>query len=235
MNKQTVTNQKEHIQRLVLSAMMLAIATVLAFVCAYIPFLNFPFGGGFTIASMLPIVLVSYMYGVKWGLFTGGIYSLIQILMGHGTVVAMFMPNDDAYQGVFKAIVICLLDYVVAYTILGVGGIFRNKIKNHTVALCLGVIVALTARYVIHIASGAIFFGAYAEWFFADTLFGGMGFSKWLMENVTGDALAIVYSVIYNGCYMIPEIIITAIAAIPVANIPFVKNKVNKFLTEEKI
>ena len=211
---------------------MLAIATVLAFVCAYIPFLNFPFGGGLTVASMLPIVLVSYMYGVKWGLFTGGIYSLIQMLMGHGTVVAMFLPNDDAYQGALRAIIICLLDYVVAYTVLGVGGLFRKRIRSNSLALCLGVIVALSARYAVHIASGAIFFGAYAEWFFTDTLFAGMGFSKWLMNNLSGGALAIVYSVIYNGCYMIPEIIITAVVAIPVGGISFVKNKVNKILTD---
>ena len=213
---------------------MLAIATVLAFICAYIPFLNFPFGGGLTIASMLPIVLVSYMYGIKWGLFTGGIYSLIQMLMGHGTIVAMFLPNDDAYQGALRAIIICLLDYIVAYTSIGLGGLFRNRVKNHSLALCLGVIVALTVRYAVHITSGAIFYGAFAEWFFTDTVFAEMAFSKSIMEKMSGGMLALVYSVIYNGCYMIPEIIITAVAAIPVSRIPFVRNKVNKILTESK-
>ena len=207
--------------------MMLAVATVLAFICAYIPFLNFPFGGGLTIASMLPIVLVSYMYGVKWGLFTGGIYSLIQMLMGHGTVVAMFLPNDDAYQGAVRAILICFLDYVVAYTVIGIGGIFRKRIKNNTVALCLGAVVALTARYAVHIVSGAIFYGAFAEWFFTDTVLAELAFSKWIMESLSGGLLAFVYSAIYNGCYMIPEIIITAAVAIPVSKIPFVKKKLS--------
>ena len=234
MNKQTIATKREKTQRLVISAMMLAIATVLAFVCAYIPFLNFPFGGGVTIASMLPIVLVSYMYGVKWGLFTGGIYSLIQMLMGHGTIVAMFLPNDDAYQGVVRAMIICVLDYIVAYTVIGLGGIFRKSIKNHTLALCFGAILALILRYAVHIISGAIFYGAFAEWFFTETVFADMAISKWIMENMSGGMLAFVYSVIYNGCYMIPEIIITAAAAIPVSRIPFVKNKVNKILTESK-
>ena len=58
-----------NVKRLTTSAIMLAMATVLALVCAYIPFLNLPFGGGFTIASMLPIVIISYMYGMKWGFF----------------------------------------------------------------------------------------------------------------------------------------------------------------------
>ena len=33
------------------------------------------------------------------------------------------------------------------------------------------------------------------------------------MENVSGAGLAALYSLIYNGCYMIPEILITAVAA----------------------
>ena len=225
------SNKREKTQKLVVSAMMLAIATVLAFICAYIPFLNFPFGGGLTIASMLPIVLVSYMYGIKWGLFTGGVYALIQMLMGHGTIVAMFLPNEDAYQGVVRALIICVLDYIVAYTVLGLGGLFRNIIKKQSLALCLGVVVALSIRYAVHILSGAIFYGAFAEWFFTDTVFAEMTFSKWIMNNMTGGALALIYSVIYNGCYMIPEIIITTIVAVPVSRIPFVKNKINKILT----
>ena len=63
---------QQKVRRLTVSGMMLALSTVLAIICAYIPFLNLPFGGGFTVASMLPIVIVAYMYGTKWGLFTAG-------------------------------------------------------------------------------------------------------------------------------------------------------------------
>ena len=68
-------------QRLTTSAVLLALAMVLAMVCALIPFLNLPFGGGFTVASMLPVVIISYMYGMKWGFFSAAIYSVIQIVM----------------------------------------------------------------------------------------------------------------------------------------------------------
>ena len=69
-------------RRLTTSAMMIALATVIAFVCGLITFLNFPFGGGITIASMLPIVLISYFYGIRWGLLSGFTYSIIQMLLG---------------------------------------------------------------------------------------------------------------------------------------------------------
>ena len=68
-------------ERLTTSAIMLALAATLAVTCALIPFLNLPFGGGFTIASMLPIVIVSYMYGLRWGLFTSFTYAFLQIMM----------------------------------------------------------------------------------------------------------------------------------------------------------
>lgn len=211
-------------KRLTVSAVMLALATVLALVCAFIPFLHLPMGGGFTVASMLPIVIISYMYGIKWGLFSSLTYAAIQIVMdlctgvSGSTIMALFMPGSDDYMGILAAISILLIDYVVAYAVLGLGGLFRNTIKSKAVALCLGTIVALSLRYLAHIVSGAIFYGQWAEWFLTQEGW-FQGFGTWVVEYFSGGMLAIVYSVLYNGLYMIPEIIITAIAAVAVSPI----------------
>ena len=204
---------------------MLALAMVLAMVCALIPFLNLPFGGGFTVASMLPIVIISYMYGMKWGFFSAGIYSVIQIVMdlylGKGsTLIALFMPNSDDYMGIGAAIAILIIDYFVAYTLLGFGGAFR-KMKNKTLALTLGVVLALSLRYLAHIVSGYIFYGAWAEWFFTQENFYAIG--GWILDTFSGEGLAIVYSMFYNGLYMIPEIVITSVAAVVVSKLPVIK------------
>ena len=206
--------------------MMLAMATVLALVCAYIPFLNLPFGGGFTVASMLPIVLISYMYGMKWGFFVSFTYSCIQIVMdlvlGKGsTIIALFTPSSDDYMGLWVAVAVLLIDYLFAYTALGLGGIFRNKIKRKTLAIVLGVIVALGARYVCHIVSGYIFYGAWAEWFFTQEGFYKIG--GWVLDSFSGKMLSLVYSIFYNGLFMIPEIIITAVVAAPVSAVKYIK------------
>ena len=216
----------EKTKRLTVSAMMLAIATVLAVICGLIPFLNLPFGGGFTIASMLPIVIVSYMYGIKWGLFSSAVYAGIQILMdlmlgtGGSTIMALFMPNSGDFMGYGAAVWILLLDYLVAYTVLGLGGVFRNRVKNKTVALVLGVVLALSLRYLVHILSGYIFYGAWAEWFFSQE---GFGLGASILEHVSGQALALLYSAVYNGLYMLPEIVITSIAAAAVSVLPQIK------------
>ena len=218
--------KQETTKRLVLTAMMLAIATVIAFICSLIPFLNFPFGGGITICSMLPIILISYLYGIKWGFFTGFTYSIIQMMLGYGTIGALFTPTDDAYQGVINALLICVIDYILAYTALGLGGVFRNKIDNKSLSICLGSIVALVTCYVFHVLSGAIFYGAWATWFFEDTVMAELSVSKWIMERFTGQSLSLVYSTVYNGCYMVPEIIITSLCAFPIAKIKEIK-KIN--------
>ena len=219
---------KQNVRRLTVSSMMLALATVLALVCAYIPFLNLPFGGGFTVASMLPIIIVAYMYGVKWGTFTAFCYSLIQIILSltqgaSGTVMMLFLPNSEGFMGYSAAIWIVLIDYLIAYTVLGLGGVFRNRVKNKTAAIVLGVVLALSLRYVAHIVSGYIFYGAWAEWFFTQDGFYAIG--DVIMSSAEGNALSFIYSVFYNGLFMIPEIIITAIAAVPICQIPAIKKE----------
>ena len=213
-------------RRLTTSAVMLALAMVLAMVCALIPFLNLPFGGGFTVASMLPIVIISYMYGMKWGFFSAAIYSVIQIVMdlylGKGsTIIALFLPNSEDFMGFGAAFAILIIDYLVAYTLLGFGGAFRKTVKNKALALALGVVLALSLRYLAHIVSGYIFYGAWAEWFFSQENFYSIG--AWILEHISGKGLALVYSVFYNGLYMIPEIIITTVAALIVGRLPVIK------------
>ena len=218
-------NTSQKTRRLTVSAIMLASATVLAAICALIPFLHLPFGGGFTVASMLPIVIIAYMYGTKWGLFSAFTYSVIQILLdllsGKGSLLmGYFLPTSEDYMGVGVAIGILVLDYFVAYTALGIGGVFRNKLPK-SAALVLGVILALGARYLVHIVSGYAFFGMWAEWFFTQDGFYAIG--NVILNAFSGQLLAIVYSIFYNGLYMLPEIVITAICASGVSFVPYIK------------
>lgn len=191
-------------KRLVVTAMMLAVATVLS---VFQPF-QLPFGGGITIASMMPLVIVAYCYGTAWGLLSALVFGLLQLLLGMKTVTAFFLPGDSQML-IWQALCVCLLDYIVAYTVLGFGGIFKGKIHKDTTAVCVGSVFALLLRYLVHIVSGAVFFGAWAEWFFTQDGFYAIGST--IMAHCSGTALALVYSVFYNGTYMLPEIVITAV------------------------
>ena len=212
-------------KRLTESAMLLAVAIVLELVSKmFIP--EMPFGGQITLVSMLPVVLISYRHGVKWGLVTGLCYAALEMALGAKTVAAAFQPGyfgDDVM--LLNALIMCALDYVVAFTVLGLGGCFRNRIEKPGAALMCGSLVALGARYVTHIASGYILFAGWAEWFFTQE-----GFPAWgakLVESLSPEMLGLIYSVVYNGMYMIPEIILTAVAAVLLSRVPKIVVKVS--------
>ena len=194
-------------RRLTESAMMIAIAIALELLSkSVLP--PMPFGGQLTLCAMFPVVLLSYRHGVKWGLLSGFVYALLQMALGSSTVTAAFQPGyfgDEAL--IFKAILMCALDYLAAYTALGLGGAFRRRLPPRT-ALVLGSVLALGARYLCHILSGYILFAGWAEWFFTQD-----GFPAWgafLVSALSPAALGLTYSIVYNGMYMIPEMILTA-------------------------
>ena len=202
-------------KRLTESAMLLSIAIVLELVSKmFIP--ELPFGGQVTLVSMLPVVLISYRHGAKWGLVSGVAYAMIEMAIGAKTVTAAFQPGyfGDGVM-LLNALTMCVLDYLVAFTVLGLGGIFRNRIENRGAALACGTLVALGARYIAHILSGYILFAGWAEWFFTQE-----GFPAWgagLVSALSGELLGLVYSIVYNGMYMLPEMLLTTVIAVLIA------------------
>ncbi len=212
-------------KRITESAMLLAVAIVLELVSKmFIP--EMPFGGQVTLVSMLPVVLISYRHGVKWGLVAGVTYALLEMAIGAKTVAAAFQPGyfGDGIM-LLNAFIMCVLDYLVAFTVLGLGGMFRNRFEKPGTALMAGSAVALFARYLAHIASGYILFSGWAEWFFTQE-----GFPAWgaaLVASLSPETLGLTYSVVYNGFYMIPEIIFTMIVSVLLARIPGIVKKVS--------
>ena len=211
-------------KRLTESAMLLSVAIVLE-LCSKMFIPELPFGGQVTLVSMLPVVLISYRHGVKWGLVSGVAYAMIEMAIGAKTVTAAFQPGyfGDGVM-LLNALIMCVLDYLVAFTVLGLGGIFRDRIENRGKALCCGAIVALGCRYLAHILSGYILFAGWAEWFFTQE-----GFPTWgagLVVSLSPTALGMLYSIVYNGMYMIPEMILTSVAAVLIARNPKIVTKI---------
>ena len=210
-------------KRITESAMLLAVAILLELLSKmFIP--EMPFGGQITLVSMLPVVLISYRHGVKWGLISGVAYALLEMAIGAKTVAAAFQPG---YFGdgvvLLNAFIMCILDYLVAFTVLGLGGCLRNKVENKGLGLMFGSLIALGARYLAHIASGYILFSGWAEWFFTQEGFPGWGAQ--LVESLSAETLGLVYSIVYNGMYMIPEMVITAVVCLVLARIPKIVTK----------
>ena len=185
-------NRSVHI--LAESAIMIALATVLSMIKVY----EAPYGGSATLLSMAPIIILSMRRGVKTGLVAGFVHSLIQLLLGLNNVAWVPTPGGIA---------LCILfDYILPFTLLGLGGCFRNVrfCKNDTanlmVAAVLGTLLVTLLRFACHIISGAVIWYALdLEWYADDP------------DHIVHKYGAWMFSTIYNGTFMLPEIIETVI------------------------
>ncbi|MCQ2540629.1 MAG: energy-coupled thiamine transporter ThiT [Acetatifactor sp.] len=184
-------NEKTKI--LVEGAAMVALATVLSFIRVF----KLPWGGSITLLSMLPIVLFSIRRGVKSGLVVSFVYALVQF--GQGVMDGLF--GWGLTPGMLVACI--LLDYLGAFFVLGLAGMFRKK---DIVGWIAGIFVAVGLRFVFHFLSGVVIWGSFGE------LWSGFSTDNtWL------------YSFLYNGCYMLPEMIFTMIGAIVLLKTPQTK------------
>lgn len=172
-------------RRMVETALMIALAVVLG----KFAIIQFPFGGSVTFFSQLPIVIISYRYGVKWGLFSGFTMSIFEFIFG--------LENLSYVTGIKGVLILIFADYLIAFSCLGLGGMFKNVIKKQAVALALGGAVVSVIRFICHFISGVTIWGGYAP----------KGTPVWK------------YSLTYNGGYMLPELIITVIGAVVVGSL----------------
>ena len=174
--------------QLVEGAVMLALATVLSFIKVF----KLPWGGSITLLSMLPICLYSIKYGIGKGLMVSFVYSLIQMFISLGAVMGWGLTKS-----IFAGCL--LLDYILAFTALGVAGIARKKGLS---GWLLGTVLAMMLRYLFHFLSGVILWKSTGKiW---------SGFST---ENYY----------LYNGTFMLPEIVFTTIGSFILYKLPVTK------------
>ncbi len=165
---------------LVESALLIAVGTILSLFK-----IDMPMGGGLTIVSMLPLVIISFRYGWKWGLLSGFVYSLLQLVLG--------LDNVRYGTSALMVIAIILFDYVIAYTVIGLAGMFKGMLGNGILELVLGIVVTFLLRFACHFVTGVWIWDA-------------------LWPNEYG-MTSVVYSLVYNGWYMGAETVITAVVA----------------------
>ncbi|MBQ8351138.1 MAG: energy-coupled thiamine transporter ThiT [Clostridia bacterium] len=167
------------IRKMAECSMLVALATVLS----VLKLVEMPYGGSITFASMLPIVIMSYRHGCGWGLISGLLYGVIQQLLG--------LNSLSYFTTWYSILAVILLDYVLAFTVLGFAGAFRKKAATQSHAMILGSLLACLLRYVLHTVAGC---------------------TVWAGLSIPTEA-ALIYSIGYNATYMLPETIILLITA----------------------
>lgn len=156
---------------LVEGAVMVALATALS----YIKPLELPQGGSVTI-GMLPIFFYCIRWGWKDGFLASFAYGLLQLIF------------DGAYAWGPTSM---LLDYLVAFSVLGVCGFFKGK----KYGIYIGTVLGCICRFIIHFISGVTIYRIYEP----TELFNHTFTNPWI------------YSFIYNGSYIVIDMLLCLI------------------------
>lgn len=151
-----------------------ALSIALAVICSFIKVWEMPQGGSVSL-TMVPLFIIAFRRGPVSGFVAGGIYGLISAVLG----------------GVLYHPMSLLLDYLFAYSVLGVAGFFK---KSVTGVIC-GTFAGTVGRFLFSLISGAVLFAEYAP----------EGQNPWM------------YSLIYQATYMVPELIICIAVMVVIA------------------
>lgn len=143
----------------------IAVATALAVILHFVKIFALPQGGDISL-GMVPIIFMAYRRGAAPGMCTGVLYGIITLLFDG----AIYHPMS------------IVLDYILAFGILGVAGFFPKNILG----IVTGTILSVGGRFICSFLSGALIFGSYAP----------EGQSPWM------------YSLVYQATYLIPELFI---------------------------
>lgn len=178
-----LTAKRNYVRILVECAIMLALSFALSFIG-----FEMPMGGKVTPASMLPLFLVAIHLGVSSTLITTALYSLLQIWQAYlaGNV---FVYCED---GITLALCV-IFDYVLPFTVPFIITALLAKLWKKTgkeFFIYVGMVIGLTVRFVSHFISGVLIWGQWAE-----------------------DMSPTLYSFLYNGAFMLPELVITVAIA----------------------
>lgn len=165
-------------------AVMIALATVLS----YLTIFKAPYGGSVTAFSQVPIVIIGYRHGFKWGAITGVVYGVLQMLL-------QGLGNFAYVSGIGSYLILIFFDYILAFGVLGIAGaffrgLFKSDRRLQPVALGISAVVASALRLLCHFISGVTIWDEYADG------------SVWI------------YSLAYNGFYMLFEGIITVVGIV---------------------
>ena len=177
------TATQKNVRILVECAIMLA----LAFALSVIGF-EMPMGGKMTPASMLPLFLVALHLGIPAAIVTGILYTLLQIMQ------SLMAGNVFVYCETGTTLTVCIVfDYVIPFILPFVTAAVFALLWRRTgkeILVYVGIAFGLLLRFLAHFVSGVFIWGQWAE---------GMS--------------PTVYSLLYNGAYMLPELILTVLLA----------------------
>ncbi len=147
----------------------IGLTLALGIVLHMIPLYQLPQGGRITPGSLVPIFVLSIRRGPKIGVLTGIVFGLLVYL------IEPFFVHPIQF----------ILDYPLAFSLLGLSGLITN-------IPALGIVIGTLGRLLSHIISGVVYFSSYAP----------QGMNPWI------------YSISYNASVILPDAILALVITV---------------------
>jgi len=170
--------------RITLKLTQSALLLALALILSVLPVYTFPQGGSVTLCSMAPILFIAHKNGIKWGLIASFAFSLFQLITG--------IDNVSYCPTLITAAACILLDYILPFTFMGLSPVLEKPFGERISGAVFSAVTLCALRFLCSFLSGVLIWREYAP----------EGTPVWL------------YSLTYNGAYMLPETVLTAIGYI---------------------
>ena len=184
----SMNNSHRKVRMLTEGALCIALAEILSF----LPLYKMPWGGSVDLA-MPPIILFCVRWGFGQGMVVAFAHAVFQTLFEGGIAIG--------WQSIIG-------DFILAYTVLGLAGLFKGKYVPATIVACV-------ARFLIHYVVGATIWAEYMP----ETFFNMTMTTPWF------------YSALYNGAYMLPDMVILLVIGVILMKTPAKKYVLGEDLT----
>ncbi|MBB6454121.1 thiamine transporter [Salirhabdus euzebyi] len=144
-----------------------------------------PQGGSVSI-GMLPIFIMAYRWGIKGGLLTGFLFGGLQLILGQPWIATPVQA---------------FLEYFVAFTVVGLAGVFAKQIqqgllngnaKKWVSYIILGTLIGGLLRFICHFVAGIVFFAEYAPEGTPVVLY-SLGYNGGYMSISTGICIVLLF------------------------------------------
>lgn len=190
--------KKVNTKRLVESAILIAVGFILSFIkVEIIP------SASVSLVSMLPIIILAYKYGASWGMLCGLVHGILQMIEG-----GISTPPTETFWSYFFVVT---LEYLFAFSIIGIGGIARNISKKPYISLSICTVIGILARFICSFLAGVFIWGVYAKG-----------------QN------PVIYSLTINGIKFGLEIITTVIIGSIIISLPAMQKYINPISKEKQ-
>lgn len=178
------TKQKRNIRTMAEGGVCIALAIALSYLKIPIGLEFGGFGGSIDLV-MIPLIVFAMRSNAGWGIGAGLIFGTLKFFFAGGSALN--------WQSM-------LLDYSVAYAMVGLAGLFHKNYK----LIPLAAFVGCLGRFAIHFLSGV-------------TIYAISGLEKILNVETASPAL---YSLLYNGSYMLPNTILAVVVCALLLAVP---------------